>query len=436
MRFLEKALGFDPTTHQMRTELIAGATTFLTMSYILAVNPAILSSTGMDKGALFTGTAIASAIATLLLAFMAKLPFAQAPSMGLNAFFAYTICQGLGYTWQQSLAIMLVEGVIFVLITFLNVREMILDAIPLNLRYAISAGIGMFIAFIGLKNAGIIVAKNGTFVGLGDFNPEMILGLIAILISGIMMARNVKGSLFIAIIIATIIGIPLKVTTSPEGWSAWNPISMPQDISPIFCQFNFKGLLNLNTLIVVFTLLIVNIFDTVGTLVGLSEKTGIVKADGTIPHVKEAMMSDAIGTTCGAVLGSSTITTYVESASGIAEGGRTGMTSFTVGILFLVSLFLSPIFLIIPSAATSGALVMVGVLMIDSVKKIDLGDISDAFPAFITMITMVLCYSIADGVTLGILSYVVMKLCTGHYKALNPTLIVLAIVFVLSFVFQ
>ncbi|KGI61464.1 NCS2 family permease [Prevotella sp. S7 MS 2] len=433
MSFLEKALGFNPQTMKVKTELIAGATTFLTMSYILAVNPAILATTGMDKGALFTGTAIAAAIATLLLAFMAKLPFAQAPSMGLNAFFAYTLCQAMGYTWQQSLTIMLIEGIIFILITFLNVREMILDSIPLNLRYAISAGIGMFIAFIGLKNAGIIVAKEGTFVGLGAFTPECILGLIAILGSGILMARNVKGSLFYGILAATIIGIPMGVTQMESGWS---PVSTPQDISPVFWKFDFDGLMNFNTVIVVFTLLIVNVFDTIGTLVGLSEKTGIVEKNGSIPHVKEAMMSDAIGTTCGAMLGSSTITTYIESASGIAEGGRSGLTSFIVGCLFLLSLFLSPLFLVIPSAATSGALVLVGVLMIDCVKKTNLSDVSEAFPAFITMITMVLCYSIADGICLGILAYVIIKLCTGQFKALNPMLIALSIIFILKFVFE
>ena len=420
MTLLEKALGFDPKSMKLRTELIAGATTFLTMSYILAVNPAILSS-----------TALAAAIATLLLAFMAKLPFAQAPSMGLNAFFAYTLCQTMGYTWQQSLAIMLIEGIVFIIITFFNVREMILDSIPHNLRYAISAGIGMFIAFIGLKNAGIIVAKEATFVGLGAFTNSCILGIIAILLSGILMAKNVKGSLFWSIIATTIIGIPMGVTVFPDHWF---PVSAPQDISPLFCKFDFAGMFNLKTALVVFSLLLVNIFDTIGTLMGLADKTGIVEANGNIPHVKEAMMSDAIGTTCGAMLGSSTLTTYVESASGIAEGGRSGVTSFTVGLLFILSLLLSPIFLLIPSAATSGALVMVGVLMLDSVKKINLQDISESFPAFITMITMVLCYSIADGICLGILSFVIMKLCTRQWKDLNWTLCILAVLFVLNFI--
>lgn len=430
MNFLEKTLGFDPKTMKLRTELIAGVTTFLTMSYILAVNPAILMSTGMNQGALFTATALASAIATLLLAFMAKLPFAQAPSMGLNAFFAYTLCQAMGYSWQNSLAILLIEGIVFILITFFNVREMIFNAIPNNLRYAISAGIGMFIAFIGLKNAEIIVSKEGTFVGLGAFTAPCLLGIFATLLSGVLMARNVKGALFWGIIATTLIGIPLGVTVFPDHWL---PVSAPQDISPIFCQFDFSSLLNLKTVLVVFSLLIVNIFDTIGTLMGLAEKTGIVRKDGSIPRVSEAMMSDAIGTTCGAMLGSSTISTYIESASGIAEGGRSGVTSLVVGAMFIFALFLSPIFLLIPSAATSGALIMVGVLMLDSVKKINLQDMTEAFPAFITMITMVLCYSIADGICLGILSFVIMKLCTHRWKDLNWTLCILSILFVLNF---
>ena len=381
--FLQKALGFNPTTMKARTEIIAGATTFLTMCYILAVNPGILSTTGMDKGAVFTATAIASAIATLLLAFMAKLPFAQAPSMGLNAFFAFTLCQAMHYTWQQSLAIMLAEGVLFLLITFLNIREHILNAIPNNLRYAISAGIGMFIAFIGLKNAEIIVANPATYVGLGKFTPTAILGVIGIILSGVLMARRIKGALFLSIIITTIIGIPMGVTQIPAGWL---PVDMPQDIRPIFAKFDFSELITLKTGLVIISLLMVNIFDTVGTLVGLAYKTGIVKKDGSIPHIKEAMMSDAIGTTCGAFLGSSTLTTYVESAAGIAEGGRSGLTSAFVGLLFIISLFLSPLFMLIPSAATSGALVLVGVLMLDSVKQLELNDVSEAFPAFITMI--------------------------------------------------
>ncbi len=431
MNYLKSLFGFDAKHMSVRTELIAGVTTFLTMCYILAVNPSILETTGMDKPALFTATALACAIATLLLAFMAKLPYAQAPSMGLNAFFAFTLCQTMGLTWQQALAVMLVEGVIFILITFFNVREKILDCIPQNLRYAISAGIGMFIAFIGLKGAGIIVPNPATCVSLGDFTPSCILGIIAILISGMLMARRVKGSLFYGIIAATIIGIPMGVTEIPEGWL---PVSAPHSIEPIFCKFDFTNFFTPKMVIVIFSLLLVNIFDTLGTLIGLADKTGIVRPDGSIPHMKEAMMSDAIGTTCGAFLGSSTITTYIESASGVAEGGRSGLTAFFVGVLFLLAIFLSPLFMLIPSAATCGALVMVGVLMVDSFKRIELTDITEAFPAFITMITMVLCYSIADGICLGLLSYVLIKMLSGKFRDLNPTLYVLAVLFVVYYI--
>lgn len=433
MNKLKALLGFDPKTTTVKTELIAGMTTFLTMCYILAVNPTILATTGMDKGALFTATAIASAIATFLLAFMAKLPFAQAPSMGLNAFFAFTLCQAMGLTWQQALAVLLVEGIIFLAITFLNIRDKILECIPKNLRFAISAGIGMFIAFIGLKNAGIITANADTFVQLGKFTPVSILGLISILLCGSLMARRVKGSLFIAIIISTLIGIPMGVTQFSDNWM---PVSTPHSIAPIFCQFDFTGFFTPKMFMVVFSLLLVNIFDTIGTVLGLVSKLGVKENEkGEIPGVKEAMMSDAIGTTAGALLGSSTITTYVESASGVAEGGKSGLTSFFVGLMFILSIFLAPIFLLIPSAATSGALVMVGVLMIDSFKKIELEDISESFPAFITMITMVLCYSIADGICLGILSYVLIKMMVGKFNDLNPTLYILSIFLLFNYVF-
>lgn len=433
MNKLKTWLGFDPKQTTVRTELVAGMTTFLTMCYILAVNPSILATTGMDKGALFTSTAIASAIATILLAFMAKLPFAQAPSMGLNAFFAFTLCQAMGLTWQQALAVLLIEGIIFLLITILNIRDKILECIPKNLRFAISAGIGMFIAFIGLKNAGIITSNEATFVQLGKFTPISILGLISILLSGTLMARKVKGSLFFAIIISTLIGIPMGVTEIGEGWM---PISAPHSIAPVFCKFDFNGFFTPKMIMVVFSLLLVNIFDTIGTVLGLVSKLDVVENEkGDLPGVKEAMMSDAIGTTAGALLGSSTITTYVESASGVAEGGKSGLTSFFVGIMFILSIFLAPIFLLIPSAATSGALVMVGVLMIDSFKKIELEDISESFPAFITMITMVLCYSIADGICLGILSYVLIKMMVGKFKDLNLTLYILAVFLLINYAF-
>jgi AGZA family xanthine/uracil permease-like MFS transporter len=429
---IQKFLGFDKKNMTVRTEFIAGLTTFLTMSYILAVNPSILGTTGMDKGAVFTATALASAIATLLLAFMAKLPFAQAPSMALNAFFAFTLVEGMGYSWQTAITAMFIEGIIFILITFINVREIILNSIPMNLRYAISAGIGMFITFIGLKNAGIIASNPSTFVQLGEFNATSVLAMAGILLSGALMIKKVKGSLFFSIIICTLIGIPLGVTQIPEHFL---PVSVPHSLEPTFWKFDFQEFFTFDMAVTIFTLLFMNIFDTAGTLVGLAAKTGIMKDDGEIPKVKEAMMSDAIGTTIGAALGSSTITTYVESASGIAEGGRSGLTAFTTGILFLIALFFAPVFLLIPGAATTGALVLVGVLMMDSIKKINMEDISEALPAFITIIMMVFTYSIADGMIMGLLSYVLVKLLSGKYKEITIPMYILAALFILNYLF-
>lgn len=427
-----KLLGFDSRKINLRTEVIAGITTFLTMSYILAVNPSILEMTGMDKGSVFTATALASAIATLLLAFMAKLPFAQAPSMALNAFFAFTLVQGMGYSWEIAMTAMFVEGLIFILITFLNIREIILDSIPMNLRFAISSGIGMFIAFIGLKNAGIIASSPATFVTFGAFTPASVLAMTGILLSGILVVKKVKGALFYSILICTLIGIPMGVTILPERFI---PFSMPHSMEPTFCKFDFDGFFTLDMAVVIFTLLFINIFDTIGTLVGLASKTGIMGEDGRIPHVKEAMMSDAIGTTVGAMMGSSTITTYVESASGIAEGGRSGMTSFVTGLMFILALFFSPLFLLIPAAATTGALVLVGVFMMDSISKINMEDISEALPAFITIIMMILTYSIADGMVLGLLCYVLIKMFCGKYKDISLTMYVLAVLFILKYIF-
>lgn len=415
----------------LRTEIIAGITTFLTMSYILAVNPAMLSTTGMDKGAIFTATALAAAIATLLLAWMAKLPFAQAPGMGLNAFFAFTLVQGMGYSWETALAAMFVEGLIFILITLLNVREIILNSIPVNLRHAISAGIGMFIAFIGLKNAGIIESNPSTFVALGHFTPISLLAIFGILLSAVLLIKKVKGALFYSILLCTIVGIPLGVTDIPENFI---PVSMPHSIAPTFCKFDFEGFFTLDMAIIIFTLLFMNIFDTLGTLVGLATKTGIMDKNGHIPHVKEAMMSDAIGTTISSMLGSSTVTTYVESASGIAEGGRSGVTSLITGLLFILALFLAPVFLLIPGAATTGAFVLVGVFMMDSIGKINLSDISEALPAFVTIIMMVLTYSIANGIILGLLCYVLLKLFCGKYKQITLTMYILAILFIIDLI--
>jgi AGZA family xanthine/uracil permease-like MFS transporter len=428
---LQKIFGFNKQTMNLRTEIIAGITTFLTMSYILAVNPAMLSTTGMDKGAIFTATALAAAIATLLLACMAKLPFAQAPGMGLNAFFAFTLVQGMGYSWETALAAMFVEGLIFILITLLNVREIILNSIPVSLRHAISAGIGMFIAFIGLKNAGIIESNPSTFVALGHFTPISLLAIFGILLSAVLLIKKVKGALFYSILLCTIVGIPLGVTEIPENFI---PVSMPHSIAPTFCKFDFEGFFTLDMAIIIFTLLFMNIFDTLGTLVGLATKTGIMDKNGHIPHVKEAMMSDAIGTTISSMLGSSTVTTYVESASGIAEGGRSGVTSLITGLLFILALFFAPVFLLIPGAATTGAFVLVGVFMMDSIGKINLSDISEALPAFVTIIMMVLTYSIANGIILGLLCYVLLKLFCGKYKQITLTMYILAILFIIDLI--
>ena len=428
---LQKIFGFNKQTMNLRTEIIAGITTFLTMSYILAVNPAMLSTTGMDKGAIFTATALAAAIATLLLAWMAKLPFAQAPGMGLNAFFAFTLVQGMGYSWETALAAMFVEGLIFILIPLLNVREIILNSIPVNLRHAISAGIGMFIAFIGLKNAGIIESNPSTFVALGHFTPISLLAIFGILLSAVLLIKKVKGALFYSILLCTIVGIPLGVTDIPENFI---PVSMPHSIAPTFCKFDFEGFFTLDMAIIIFTLLFMNIFDTLGTLVGLATKTGIMDKNGHIPHVKEAMMSDAIGTTISSMLGSSTVTTYVESASGIAEGGRSGVTSLITGLLFILALFFAPAFLLIPGAATTGAFVLVGVFMMDSIGKINLSDISEALPAFVTIIMMVLTYSIANGIILGLLCYVLLKLFCGKYKQITLTMYILVILFIIDLI--
>ncbi|MCC8199881.1 MAG: NCS2 family permease [Tannerellaceae bacterium] len=429
---LKKLLGFNPATMNLKTECIAGLTTFLTMSYILAVNPDILSAAAMDKGAVFTATALSSAVATILLAFMAKLPFAQAPSMGINAFFAFTLVQGMGYSWESALAAIFLEGVIFILITFFNIREKVVHSIPLNLRYAISVGIGMFIAFIGLKNAGVIEANPATLVALGKFTPTSILALFGILLSAALMWKKVKGALFYSIMICTVIGVPLGVTVLPEDFTL---ISMPRSMAPTFLKLDFAPLLNLDMVIVILVLVFMDIFNTIGTLVGAAAQAGMMDKNGKVPHMKQALMADAIGTTVGALFGTSTVTTYVESTAGIAEGGRSGVTAFVTGLFFLVALFFSPVFLLVPGAATTGALVLVGVLMMQSIRDIDLSDISDALPAFIIILGMVLTYSIAEGIALGLLSYTFIKVFTGQYRKVSLTLYILTLLFILRYIY-
>ena len=426
-------LGFDPKKHQLRTELTAGITTFLTMSYILAVNPDILSAAQMDKGAVFTATALASALGTLFIAFLAKLPFAQAPGMGINAFFAFTLVKGMGYSWEAALAAVFVEGLIFILLTALNIREQIVKCIPRNLRFAISGGLGLFIAFIGLKNAGLIVANEATFVTLGAFTPTVVLACIGIIMSGALIVLKVHGALFYSILICTIIGIPMGITQIPQGFM---PVSMPHSIAPTFLKLDFRALLNADMVLTIFVLVFIDIFNTLGTLIGTAAKTDMMDENGNVKNIRQALMADAIATSTGALLGTSTVTTFVESAAGVAEGGRTGLTALTTAALFLVALFLAPVFLVIPSAATTGALVLVGVFMLESIKKIDLQDISEALPCFITVLTMVLTYSIAEGMALGLISYTLVKLLSGHYRDVNLTLFIVSGLLILRYVFQ
>ena len=425
---LEKLFGFDRNVTRVRTEVLAGITTFLTMAYILAVNPNILSATGMDKGALFTTTVVASAFATLLMAFYAKLPFGLAPGMGLNAFFAYTVCLTMGYTWKFALTAVLIEGLIFILLTVTNLREKIVDAIPVTLKNAIGAGIGLFISFIGLQNAGIIVNNDATLISMGNITSgTALLGMIGLVVTSLLLVKGVRGALLFGILITTLIGIPMGITKFDGIFST------PPSIEPIFWQFEWHNIFTKEMIVVVFTFLFVDMFDTIGTLVGVTTKAGMMDKNGKIPHLKQAFMVDAIGTTAGAMLGTSTITTFVESASGVGEGGRSGLTSFVTAVCFLLSLFFAPFFLSVPGAATAPVLILVGLMMMSSVLKVNFADYSEAIPAFICIIFMPLAYSISDGIVLGMISYVLINLLTGKYKKLTIGMYILAAIFVLKF---
>ena len=429
-------LGFDPAKHSVKVELMAGLTTFLTMSYILAVNPVILGETGMDKGALFSATVVAAAVATLVMAFYAKLPFALASGMGLNAFFAYTLVLTMGYTWQEALAAVFLEGILFILLTLFKVREVIVNAIPLNLRYSITVGIGVFIAYVGLKNGGLIVASKDMLTMLGPWQVSSALAFAGIILGTVLMAAKIRGALFYTIVIIAIVGIPFGVTPMPEDFML---VSMPQSMAPIAFCLDFSAFLSfdINYYVVVFTLLFMDLFDTLGTLIGTSSSAGMVDPQtGRIHGLNRALMADAIGTTIGALCGTNTVTTYVESTTGVAEGGRTGLTAFTVAMLFLVALFFSPLFLIIPSEATTSALVLVGVLMMGTITKIDFSDFTEAVPCFITILTMPLAGSISDGIVLGMLSCVLVKVCTGRHQELSVMMYVLAFFFVLKYLFN
>lgn len=414
----------------IKTEILAGITTFMTMAYILVVNPSILSQTGMNFGAVFTATALAAIVSTLLMGIYAKLPFAQAPGMGINAFFAFTIVIGMGHTWQFALTAAFLEGIIFIILTIFNVREAIIDSIPVNVKKAISVGIGLFIAFIGLENAGIVVhPKSGTIVALGNVTSgTALLAIIGVILTGVLLARNIKGALLIGIVVTTIIGIPMGITKLPNA-----VFSMPPSISPIFLKFEWNHIFTADMFIALFTLLFMDMFDTIGTLVGVATKAGMLDEKGNVPRAKEALMSDAIGTTLGACFGTSTVCTYVESASGVAAGGKTGLTAVSTSVMFMLALFISPLFLMIPSAATAPALILVGLFMLSPIKELDLTDFTEAIPAFLTIIMMPLAYSISDGLIFGIVSYVALKVLVGKGKDVTITTYIIAALFILKF---
>lgn len=424
---LEKLFGFNPKETTVRTEIMAGITTFLTMAYILAVNPNILSETGMDKGALFTTTVVMSALATIFMGLYAKLPLALAPGMELNAFFAYSVCMIMGYSWQFALTAVFLEGIVFILLTITNLREKIVDVIPETLKHSISAGIGLYIAFIGLKSAGIIVNNEATLVSLGGLTSgSALLGVIGILVTSVLLVKQVKGSLLFGILATTLIGIPLGVTKIDGVFSA------PPSIEPIFMQFEWDNIFTKEMFIIVFTFLFVDLFDCIGTVIGVTTRAGMVK-DGKIPHLKEVFMVDSVATTAGAVMGTSTVAVYVESAAGVNEGGRSGLTAVVTGACFFLAMFFAPLFLAIPAAATAPVLVLVGLMMMSAVLKIDFGNYAEAIPAFLCIIFMPLSYSISEGIVLGHLSYVFIHLLSGDYKKVSVGMCVLAAFFLLKF---
>lgn len=427
---LKKLLGFDPAKTTVKTEIMAGITTFLTMSYILAVNPAMFSEIGMPGASVFTSTTLAAIIGTLAMAFIGKLPFGLAPGMGLNAFFVYSVCIGMGYSWEFALTAVLIEGVTTIILTITNVREAIVNAIPISLRNAIGAGIGLFIAFIGLSSAGIVVNDESTLVDLGNVTSgSPLLAFIGIVITGFLYVRKVPGAILLGIVITMIIGIPMGVTEFK------GVISQPASIEPIFCKFQFDKILSFDMLAIVFIFLFIDMFGTVGTLVGVCTKANMVDEKGNIYRLKPAFMADAIATTSGAFLGTSTTTTYVESAAGVAQGGRSGLTALVIACCFAIALFFSPLFLSIPSAATAPALVLVGLMMMESVIKIQFDDFSESLPAFICIITMPLTYSISNGILLGMITYVIMNMICGKFKKITVGMYILALLFILKYVF-
>ncbi len=427
---LQKLFGFDPAKNTVRTEIVAGITTFLTMSYILAVNPNMFALCGMPAGSVFTATALAAIVGTLVMAFWAKLPFGLAPGMGLNAFFVFTVCLGMGHSWEFALTAILIEGFIFIILTLTNLREAIVNAIPVVIKNAIGAGIGLFIAFIGLQNSGIIVNNDATLVTLGDITQgSALLAIIGFIITSVLVARRIHGGLLIGILATTIIGIPMGIT-SYQGI-----VATPVSLEPIFMKFQWSEIFSLNMLVIVFTFLFIDMFDTIGTLVGVATKAGMMQPDGKIPRIKQAFMADAIATIAGACFGTSTTTTYVESASGVAQGGRTGLTAFVVAVCFGVALLFSPIFLAIPAAATGPVLILVGLFMMAPIKSIDFDHFFESIPAFICIVMMPLAYSISDGILLGMISYVIINLLSGKFKQITPMMYILAALFILKYIY-
>ena len=435
----EKLFGFDSAKHSVRTEILAGITTFLTMAYILAVNPGIFSALDMPGGSVFTATALAAIIGTLVMAVYAKKPFALAPGMGLNAFFVFTVCLGMGHSWQFALTAVLIEGLLFIILTLTKVRTWLINAIPGTLKKAIGAGIGLFIAFIGMQNAGIIVNNDATLVGLGDItHGTALLGLIGLFITAGLVMAKVRGGMLWGILITAVIGLFIKdpatgaaITTLPS-----KVVSLPASLDPIFCKFEWGSILSWDMLAVVFTFLFIDMFDTMGTIIGVHQGAGLInKGNEEIPGVEKMFLADSIATVCGACFGTSTTTTYVESASGVGEGGRTGLTAFSVVICFALALFLSPIFLAIPGAATAPALIIVGVMMMPSIKTIHWDDYSKAIPAFVTIIMMPLAYSISDGILLGVIAYVICHAISGQFKKISITMWVLAALFICKYIF-
>lgn len=446
---MEKLFKLKEHNTTVKTEVMAGITTFLTMAYILAVNPNMLSASGMDSGAVFTATALASALATFIMAFWANYPIALSAGMGLNAYFAYTVClgqlQGIDDPWKIALAAVLVEGIIFIILSFFKLRETIVNAIPENLKYGITSGIGLFIAFVGLKGAGVVVSDDSTLVALGNFGrPEVALCLIGILVIAVMNHYNVKGSILWGILITWVLGIIAQLT----GWYVVDPDAgaaslipslsassfIPPSISSTFCKFDFAwiGSHVSEFVVIVFSFLFVDMFDTIGTVIGVAEKADLLDEDGNLPRVGRVLMADAIGTVAGSMLGTSTVTSFVESSSGVAEGGKTGLTAMTTGILFLVALFLSPIFLAIPSFATAPALVIVGFFMASSIKKMEFdGDLADAVGGYLAFLMMPLTYSIANGIMFGVLAWFIIKVCTGQLKKIHPVMYIVCALFII-----